>query len=80
MVIDLTSKKLLAGHARRGLILDFADVTQIMYEDVPMGQRATMHYLKIRTNNFNSPLLSVSFDNKIQRDNAYSKLHTALGC
>lgn len=80
VVIDLTNKKLLVGHLDRTLILEFANVTQIIYEDVvPRGKNFTAYDLKVRTNNFNAPILSARFLRQDQRDEAYAKLHTALG-
>lgn len=80
VVIDLANKRLLVGPLDRALILEFANVTQIIYEDVPRGKNSAVYDLKVRTNNFNAPLLSARFSRKAQRDEAYSKLHTALGC
>jgi hypothetical protein len=80
VVIDLASRRLLVGRLERASILEFANVTQILSEDVPMGRNSTVYDLKIRTNNFNAPLLSARFSRQAQRDEAYSKLHTALGC
>jgi hypothetical protein len=80
VVIDLANKKLLVGHLDRTLILEFSNVTQIISEDVPRGKNSAVYDLKVRTNNFNAPLLSARFSRQAQRDEAYSKLHTALGC
>lgn len=79
VVIDLANKRFLVGSLRRAPAMEFRNAIEILSEnDHSLGARATRYKIKVRTNDFNSPLLTAQFSSEAERDHAYSKLHTAL--
>jgi hypothetical protein len=79
VVIDLANKRFLVGSLRGAPAMEFRSATEIISEnDGSLGARATRYKIKVMTNDFNSPLLTAQFASEAKRDEAYSKLHSAL--
>jgi hypothetical protein len=78
VVIDLANEKVLVGNLKAGVILSFAEVKSVEWEDTPFKGKMK-HNLYVNTHSFDNPRVGAGFaGNKSMRDTAYAKLSAAL--